>query len=138
MADLPKTLRIGVDELLYASVTAGAQQTFALPPQMSNYRGVLVVQLVPVGGTLTAAVAQFEAALQPQGVAAATFGIFNKLTLVGGAPATLSSYSGFSLAGAIPIALDISGMGGNGLMRFNFTTFTLNTATSAQLYARVG
>jgi len=144
MADSPKTLRMGVDELLYANVTAsGAQATFALPPQMSNYRGILVVQSVQLGGTVTTATFDVESAMDSEGTAvpASAFEKFNKVVPVSAAAATLSAYTGFTLIAASVgkvIAIDMSGMGGNGLMRLNFTTVTLGTGTGLAVYARIG
>jgi len=126
MADLVKTLRLGVDELLYANVTAaGAQVAFGLPPQMANYRGGLVVQALQLGGTVTTATFDVESAMNP----------------VSAAAAGLSSYTGFTLIVAAvgkAIAIDMSGMGGNGLIRLNFTTVTLGTGTGFAVYARIG
>jgi hypothetical protein len=142
MADSPKTLRMGVDELLYANITtSGAQATFALPPQMSNYRGVLVIQSVQIGGTVTTATFDVEAAMNPQGAAASAFEKFNKVVPVSGAAAGVSSYTAFPLITATvgkAIAIDMSGMGGNGQMRLNFTTVTLGTGTGLAVYARIG
>lgn len=136
------TLRVGVDEFLYSNLTAGgAQAEFGLPPQASNYRGNLIVQAVPVpaGGTITSLIAQLEMSLEPDNQdPTAIFQIFNKVVPVGGAPATLSAYSGWQLSSGIPIAIDISGAGGTGSLRFNFTTFTLGTATGVNVFARIG
>lgn len=139
---------MGVDEWLYSTVTTtGAQATFGLPPQMSNYRGVLIVQIVPIplAGTLTSVIGQLEAALVPGDVFPTAFtpvfGIFNKLVPVSGSPAGLSAYSGVAFEATtnnIPIAFDVSGMGGNGKMRLNFATVTLGTATGFNVFARVG
>jgi hypothetical protein len=133
-------LRMGVDEFLYSNLTTGgANATFGLPPQMSNYRGILVVQCVPIGGTLTALTGQLESSLIPEGQsAAAAFGIFNKLANFSAATASNSAYSGISFLNSIVVALDISGMGGSGQLRLNFTTFTLNTATGVNVFARIG
>jgi len=140
------TLRLGVDEWLYSNVQAtGAQAPFGIIPQSSNYRGILLVQIVPipVAGTLTSVVGQLEAAIVPEGIPAFTpvFGIFNKLTPVSGAAAGLSPYSGIAFEATtnnIPIALDVSGLGGNGKMRLNFLTVTLGTATGFNVFARIG
>jgi hypothetical protein len=136
------TLRIGVDEWLYNNITAGgAQATFGVPPQMSNIRGVIVFQVVPIplAGTITSLIGQLECSIIPDGqLAASAFGIFNKLVPVGGGPATLSPYSGIAFTANIPIAFDLSGMGGNGKMRLNFPTFTLGTATGINIYAHIG
>lgn len=132
------TLRLGVDELLYSNLQAGgAQAIFGIPPQAANYRGNMIVQAVPIGGTLTALVGQLEASLLPDGQTGA-FGIFQKVVPVTAAPATLSAYSGWSFLANVPIAIDISGAGGIGRLRFNFTTFTLNTATGVNVFARIG
>jgi hypothetical protein len=135
-------LRMGVDEFLYSNLTAGgAQATFGVPPQMSNYRGIITFQCVPVpaGGTLTALTAQLEASLEPEGQdPTAIFGIFNKLVPVSGSPAGVSAYSGISFLNGVLVAFDVSGMGGSGEMRLNFTTFTLNTATGVNVFARIG
>jgi hypothetical protein len=142
-------LRLGVDEWLYNNIQGtGVQATFGVIPQSSNYRGVLLVQIVPIplAGTLTSVVGQLEAALVPEvpvGTPAFTpvFGIFNKLANFGASPATVSAYSAIpfeSTTNNIPIALDVSGLGGNGKMRFNFTTVTLGTATGFNVFARIG
>lgn len=139
-------LRTGVDEFLYSAITTtGAQATFGLAPQMGVYRGVVVFQVVPVSGALTAVSGQIEYSIIPEAVVQGTplpsaFGIFNKLAIFG-ATATPSAYSGlaFVTAGAsIPIAVDLSGTGGTGKLRINFTTVTLNTAPSFNVYAHLG
>jgi hypothetical protein len=145
---LPKTLRLGVDEALYAAAggainTTGAMATFGLPPQASNYRGVIVFQAVQVGGTITTATFQVETQMAPQGSinGATAFEIFNKLAVFAASPATVAAYSALPLIVATvgkPIAIDLSGMGGSGLMRLNFTTVTLGTGTGLDVYARIG
>lgn len=131
---------MGVDEFLYSNITTtGALATFGAPPQMSNYRGVIVFQVVPIplAGTITTLTGQLETSLIPEGQAAASaFGIFNKLVIA--TPQTLCAYSGIAFTVNNPIALDLSGMGGNGKMRLNFTTVTLGTATGFNVYARLG
>ena len=136
-----KSLRLGVDEALYSAAagainTTGAMGTFGLPPQDSIYRGILVLQAVPIGGTVTAISFQLEVSMFPQQApnGQSPFGIFNKLVVA--TPATLSPYSGLSLLA--PLAIDISGMGGSGLLRLNFTTVTLGTGTGFDVYARIG
>jgi hypothetical protein len=138
-----KTLRVGVDEALYAAAggainTTGAMGVFGFPPITALWRGILVVSLVPVGGTVTTSSFQLEISLAPQGSinGASAFGIFNKLVIA--TPATLCPYSGIVLTSAAPVALDLSGMGGNGQMRLNFTTVTLGTGTGFDVYARIG
>jgi hypothetical protein len=138
-----KTLRIGVDEALYAAAggavnTTGAMGVFAIPPQDAVFRGVLVVSLVPVGGTVTTSQFQLEISQAPQGSinGASPFGVFNKLVVA--TPQTLCAYAAIVLTSSAPVALDISGMGGNGQIRLNFTTVTLGTATGFDVYARIG
>jgi len=142
MADLAKTLRLGVDELLYANITtSGAQAVFGLPPQAANYRGALVIQSAQLGGTVTTATFDVESAMNPQGAAATAFEKFNKEVPNSGAAVGLSPYTGITLVIATvgkAISLDMSGMGGNGLMRLNFTTLTLGTGTGLAVYARIG
>jgi hypothetical protein len=145
---LAKTLRIGVDEALYAATggainTTGAMASFALPPQMSNYRGVVVFQTVQVGGTVTTATFQVETAMAPQGSinGQTAWEIFNKLGNFSASPATLSAYSGLAAIVATvgkPIAVDLSGIGGSGLLRLNFTTVTLGTGSGLDVYAHIG
>jgi hypothetical protein len=136
------TLRLGVDEFLYSNISAsGAQAEFGIPPQDANYRGILIVQAVPIpaGGTITTLTAQLEMSLEPDGQdPTAIFGIFQKVVPVSAGPATLSPYSGWALASGIPVAIDISGAGGTGSLRFNFTTLTLGTATGINIFARIG
>jgi hypothetical protein len=146
---LPKTLRLGVDEALYAA-TGGAINTaaspmgvFALPPQMANYRGILLIQTVQVGGTITTATVTLQTAMAPQGSinGQTAFEVFNKLANFAASPATLSAYSAIPLITATvgtPIALDVSGLGGNGLLRLTFPTVTLGTGTGFDVYARIG
>jgi hypothetical protein len=145
---LSKTLRIGVDEDLYvaaagaisATGTAGtgpAYGCFGLPPQCSNYRGSMWLQAVPIGGTVTAATFQIETSLN-HGV---TWGIVNSLVGVSGGPSTLTGLSGIAfgtLATGAVIRIDVSGLGGNGCLRLNFTTLTLGTGTGANIYAHLG
>jgi len=140
---LAKTLRLGVDEALYAAAggainTTGAMASFGLPPQAANYRGIIVFSLVPVGGTVTTTQFSLEISQAPQGSinGASPFGIFNKLVVA--TPQTLCAYSGIVLVSSAPVALDVSGMGGNGQLRMNFTTVTLGTATGFDIYARIG
>lgn len=141
------TLRVGVDEFLYSAVTTtGAQATFGIPPQMGVYRGVVIFQVVPVTGTLTSVVGQVEQSLIPESVVQGVtlpnaFGIFNKLIPVSGSAAGLSPYSAIAFATTtdnIPIAVDLSGAGGSGKFRLNFTTVTLGSATAFNVYARLG
>ena len=139
-------LRLGVDEWLYNNIQGtGAAATFGIIPQSSNYRGILLVQIVPIpaAGTLTSVVGQLEAAIVPEGIPAFSpvFGIFNKLANFAASPATLSAYSGIAFETStnnIPVALDVSGLGGSGKMRLNFTTVTLGTATGFNVFARIG
>jgi hypothetical protein len=148
-----KTLRMGVDEALYSAASGAINTTgtagtapsgcFALPPQMSNYRGVLVIQAVQVGGTITTAAFKVESAMAPQGSinGQTAFETFNKLANFGASPATVSAYSAIPLITAtvgIPVAIDLSGMGGNGLIRLNFTTVTLGTGSGFDVYGRIG
>jgi hypothetical protein len=151
---LAKTLRLGVDEALYAATggainATGAMATFALPPQASNYRGVVVFQSVQVGGTVTTATFQVETAMAPQAVTGSTgaingqtaFEIFNKLANFSASPATVVAYSALPLIVATvgkPIAVDLSGLGGSGLIRLNFTTVTLGTGSGLDVYAHIG
>jgi hypothetical protein len=144
----PKTLRLGVDEALYAATggainTTGAMAQFAIPPQSANYRGVILFQSVQVGGTVTTATFKIETAMAPQGSinGQAAWETFNKLANFAASPATVSAYSGLPLivaAVGTPIAIDMSGMGGAGLIRLNFTVVTLGTGTGFDVYARVG
>jgi hypothetical protein len=136
----PKTLRIGVDEALYqnqpigagAVNTTGPMGTFAVPPQSSIWRAALLLQAVPRGGTVTTITFQFEISLDGGN----TFGIYNKLGNFSTNPASLSAYSGISLLA--PVMLDLSGFGGNGQMRLNFTTVTLGSGTGFDVYAHIG
>ena len=132
------TMRIGVDELLYSNLTAtGIPQTsgkvtvinacFAVPPQMSNYRGRLVLMAVPIGGTVTAATISFLASLD----GGTTFGVYNNWS-----GTALQPYSGIAII--TPVSMDISGMGGNGRMSINLTTLTLGTGTGINIYGRIG
>lgn len=150
---LTKSLRLGVDEPLYvgslASPTqAGAVQTtgtcgtgpaygcFGLPPQCSNYRGNIWFEALPIGGTVTALTFQLEASLD-----GLTWRILNRAGNYSGATVALSAYSGIAfgtLASGALIGLDISGLGGNGLLRMNFTTVTLGTGTGADIYCHIG
>lgn len=145
---LSKTLRIGVDESLYVT-TAGAINTtgtagtgpangcFAIPPQCSNYRGHIWFQAIPIGGTVTALTFQLETSLN----GGVTWGILNRPFGVTGAPITLTAYSSIAfgtLATGAVVGLDISGLGGNGCLRMNFTTVTLGTGSGANIYAHIG
>jgi hypothetical protein len=143
MADLAKTLRIGVDELLYANITtSGAQATFAIPPQSSVYRANLVIQSAQLGGTVTTATFDVESAMDPEGPSGpSAFEKVNRVVPVSAAAATLSSYTGFTLIVATvgkAIAIDMSGYGGSGLIRLNFTTVTLGTGSGLAVFARIG
>jgi hypothetical protein len=145
---LAKTLRLGVDEALYTAAggainTTGAMASFALPPQASNYRGQVVFQGVAVGGTVTTATFQVETSMWPERAinGQSAWQIFNKLANFSASPATVSAYSGlplFATATGIPISVDLSGMGGSGLIRLNFTTVTLGTGSGFDVYARFG
>ena len=141
------TLRVGVDEFLYSNITGtGAQATFGVPPQMGVYRGIVIFQVVGIGAAPTTVTGNIEVSLIPestvQGVALpSAFGIFNKQVLVGAGPATYSSYSAipFVVAGAsTPIAVDLSGLGGNGKFRLNLSTNTLGGASGINVYAHIG
>lgn len=149
MADLIKTLRMGVDELLYANVTAtGVQQYFALPPQSMNWRGhvVFAAAPVPAAGTVTAVAFSVLLQMQPQGISGAPStispqGILSQQVLVSAAANTQSAYSGLNLvvgSAFTPVIVDLSGLGGNGLLALNISTLTLGTATGVAIYAHVG
>lgn len=150
MADLIKTLRVGVDELLYAAITTtGVQQYFALPPQTMNFRGSVVFAFAPTpsNGTITGAITfSVLAQLQPQGILGAPSivspqGILARQVLVSAAANTQSAYSGLSLGTTTlptPVVVDLSGFGGSGLLALNITAVTLGTATSFAVYARIG
>jgi hypothetical protein len=69
------------------------------------------------------------------------FNIYNKMFGITAAPSTLTSYSALPLiAGGVgnAVAIDLTGMGGNGLMRLNFTTVTLGTGTGFDVYCHIG
>jgi hypothetical protein len=144
----PKTLRVGVDELLYGAAggavnAAGAMGTFAIPPQSSIWRAGMVIIAVPVGGTVTTATFNFEVAMFPQNApnGQSAFAIYNKMVGITGAPSTLTSYSALPLIAtgvANAVAIDMTGLGGNGLMRLNFTGVTLGTGTGFDVYAHIG
>ena len=142
MADSPKTLRIGVDELLYANVTTtGIQQTFGLPPQSMTFRGHVCFAFAPIGGTVTAVSFSVVAQMYPQGSALPVAGVLSQQVLVTAAANTQSAYSGLSLgtsAAPTPVIVDFSGLGGSGLLALNVTTLTLGTATGIQIYAHAG
>lgn len=144
MADLIKTLRMGVDELLYANVTAtGIQQYFGFPPQSMNWRGhvVFAAAPVPAAGTVTAVAFSVLSQLQPQGAIISPQGVLSQQVLVSAAANTQSAYSGLNLvvgSAFTPVIVDLSGLGGNGLLALNITTLTLGTATGVAIYARMG
>lgn len=150
---LTKQLRLGVDEPLYVDLpgnpNGGAIQTtgtagtgpaygcFAIPPQCSNYRGSIWFQAIPVGGTVTACTFKLETSLD----GGTTWGTLNVPFGVTAAPITLTSYSSVafgSLATGAVVRLDISGLGGNGMLRMNFTTVTLGTGTGVNIFAHFG
>lgn len=151
---LTKTLRIGVDEPLYVGAnaspavagaisttgTAGTGPTygcFGLPPQCSNYRGNIWFQFVAVGGTVTTVIFKVETSLD----GGVTWGVLNRLFPITAAPVTLTSYSTITTGAfttPIVIGVDVSGLGGNGMLRLNFTTVTLGTATGVDVYTHIG
>lgn len=145
---LQKTLRVGVDEALYGAAggavnATGAMAAFGFPPQMGVYRGIVVFQSVQVGGTVTTATFKIETAMAPQGSinGQTAWETFAKLANFSASPATVSAYSGLPLIVATvgaPISVDLSGMGGCGLIRLNFTALTLGTGTGIDVYARIG
>lgn len=124
-----KTLRIGVDELLYvaaggavnATGTVGTAPngTFGIPPQSSIPRGTLWFEAINRGGTVTALTANLEASFD----GGITWASTQTITF-GALPSIQSS--------------NVSGLGGNGTMRLNFTTVTLGTGTGADIYAHIG
>jgi hypothetical protein len=125
-----KTLRIGVDEMLYVT-TAGAVNatgpvgtapngTFALPPQSSVWRGQMILEAVAIGGTVSALVANLEISLDGGTTFAALV-----------SPVTFAAIPG-------AVRVDVSGCGGNGQLRLNFTTVTLGSGTGANIYAHIG
>lgn len=146
MADQIKTLRMGVDELLYANITTtGVQQYFALPPQSMNWRGHVVFAAAPVnaGGTITTLTFSVMLQMDPQGANSIITpqGVLSQQVLVSAGPNTQSAYSGLQLfaAGAhTPVIVDLSGLGGSGLLALNVTALTLGTATGVALYAHIG
>ena len=126
------TLRIGVNELLYQNITAGgAQAVFGFPPQMSNWRGVMTIQAVGIGGTPTTVTGDVEISL-----GGGVFGKFNKVVNVTAAPSTQSAYTGFNLL--LPTAIDMSGCGGDGQVRINITTLTLGPASGINVWISIG
>lgn len=142
MADQIKTLRLGVDELLYANITAtGVQAFFALPPQSMNWRGHVTFTFAPIGGTITAVSFSVVLGMQPQGQTAAVAGVLAQQVLVSAGPNTQSAYSGLSLgsgAAPTPVIVDFSGLGGSGMIALNITTLTLGTGTGIAIYAHAG
>lgn len=150
MADLIKTLRVGVDELLYANITAtGLQQSFGLPPQSMNWRGHVTFAFAPIpaAGTITAAIL-FSVQLQmaSQGILNAPglvtpTGVLAQQFLITAGPNTQSAYSGLNLgttAAPTPVMVDLTGLGGTGLLALNITAFTLGTATGFAILAHAG
>jgi len=136
-----KTLRLGVNESLYVATggainTTGAMGAFGLPPQCSNYRGTLVIQSVAVGGTVSSAVFQLEVSID----GGTTWSILNIPFGITAANSTLTKYAGFDIAAASSnaIALNVSGLGGSGTLRLNFTTLTLGTGTGLNIFAHIG
>jgi hypothetical protein len=142
-----KTLRIGVTEPLYVSSggafnttgTCGTAPdgTFGIPPQCSVYRGRLVLQGVPIGGTVTTAVFKLETSLD----GGVTFATWNNDFGVTNAAATFTSYLTLTLTGTGTtslVSLDISGGGGLGCFRLNATTLTLGTGSGFNVYAHLG
>lgn len=145
-AILEKTLRIGVNEPLYVTAAGAVNATgtvgtapfgtFAIPPQCSNYRGTLWLQAIPIGGTVTALTFQLEVSLD-----SVTWGIVSPIRNYSGATAAASAFSGIAfgtLATAAVLGLDISGLGGVGTLRLNFTTVTLGTGSGANIWAHIG
>lgn len=130
-ASIPnKLLRIGVDEQLYvtaagainATGTAGTAPNgcFGIPPQSSVPRGTIWFEAVNVGGSVTALTANLETSLD----GGTTFVTTGQTITFGALPSIQSA--------------NISGLGGNGCLRLNFTTVTLGTGTGANIYAHVG
>jgi hypothetical protein len=125
-----KTLRIGVDEPLYVAsggavnttgtVGTAPNGTFGIPPQSAVWRGQLILQAINRGGTVTAFTANLEISLDGGNTWAAL--------------ATAITFGGLPAAQRV----DVSGCGGNGTLRLNFTTVTLGTGTGADVYAHIG
>jgi len=126
---LQKTLRVGVDESLYVAaggavnttgtVGTAPNGTFGLPPQSSVYRGQVWFEAVNRGGTVTALTANVEAALD-----GTTFAATGQVLTFGTLPSIQKA--------------DLSGLGGEGTLRLNFTTVTLGTGTGADVFAHTG
>lgn len=148
-ASIPtKMLRSGVDEALYVSTTGAVSTTgtcgtgpangcFGLPPQSMNWRGHVSFQAIPVGGTVTALTFQVEVSHD----GGTTWGIISRAANYAAATVALSALSGIafgSLATAPVITVDLSGFGGVGTLRLNFTTVTLGTGSGANIYAHLG
>jgi hypothetical protein len=153
VAILSKTLRCGVDESLYVAA-AGAFNTtgtagtgplygcFGMPPQSMNWRGNVAFQAVGIGGSVTAATFQVECSLDGGN----TWGIVSRAANYGSAAVALSALSGiafgtFNITGtdAAVVIVDLSGLGGSGTLRLNFTTVTLGAgATGFNVYAHLG
>lgn len=129
---LQKTLRIGVDEQLYwgggtngavnttGTVGTAPNGTFAIPPQSSVWRGALILEAVNRGGSVTAFTANLEVSLD----GGVTWGVLVTAITFGALPAVQR--------------VDVSGCGGVGTLRLNFTTVTLGTGNGADVYAHVG
>lgn len=121
------TLTIGTDQKLYTgsptALVAGAQVPFGIPPQCSNYRGRVNFQVVPTAGTVTTITGDVEISMDGGITWSKLTGQTGLLFVVATVPAIIS--------------VDLSGMGGSGKIRLNFTTFTV-TAGVFDVWAHAG
>lgn len=135
------SLKIGVNEKIYSALetvngtlsgtTTGfpvqaiattLPATFGIPPQCSNYRGQLLIQTVKTSGTLTTLTGDLEFSLDS----------VNYVKLTG---QTGLAFVAATVAAGIRI--DLSGLGGNGKLRLNFTTVT-GTAPVFDIWGHIG
>lgn len=106
------TLTIGTSQKLYAALTTtGAQATFGIPPQSSITRGRIIFQMVLTSGSLTTATANLEISLD----GGTTWQPF------------VTGIDLWATSAGTAQSVEVSGLGGLGNMRLNFTTVTGST-----------
>lgn len=124
------TLLVGVDLPLYKTtagyINAGnlTGAVFGLPPQTAIWRGQLWIQAVPNAA--------------PGGTGAISLQLL--VSLDGGVSFQATGAAVAAWAGGVGTALkfDVSGLGGNGQLKFLASGLTLGSATGFNLWAHIG
>lgn len=113
---------LGLPMKVFDRTSTGTGSTFSLPPGSGRHAGRMILQAIgkiaEAPGTITALVVDLE--ISNDGGTT-----WNKLVI------------GITLT-ANAVSVDVAGLGNGSQCRLTSTTFTLNTATSIQIWANAG